>query len=101
MTETNRIEFKRELTDKLDIEKEVIAFLNYREGGIIYIGIEKNGTAVGLKDIDGDSGHQLRRRWCRQLAQVERVWRQQCRGNRHRITLRCDCKAQQNGGQYG
>ena len=38
MTETNRIEFKRELTDKLDIEKEVIAFLNYREGGIIYIG---------------------------------------------------------------
>ena len=35
MTETNRIEFKRELTDKLDIEKEVIAFLNYREGGII------------------------------------------------------------------
>ena len=54
MTETNRIEFKRELTDKLDIEKEVIAFLNYREGGIIYIGIEKNGTAVGLKDIDGD-----------------------------------------------
>jgi len=28
--ETNRIEFKREL----DIEKEVVAFLNYREGGI-------------------------------------------------------------------
>ena len=54
MTETNRIEFKRELTDKLDIEKEVVAFLNYREGGIIYIGIEKNGTVVGVKDIDGD-----------------------------------------------
>ena len=33
MTETNRIEYKRELSDGL--EKEVIAFLNYREGGII------------------------------------------------------------------
>lgn len=29
MTETNRIEFVRELTDDLDIEKEVIAFSNY------------------------------------------------------------------------
>ena len=37
MTESNRIEFKRELTDELDLEKEVIAFLNYKEGGIIYI----------------------------------------------------------------
>lgn len=40
MNESNRIEFKRELTDELDIEKEVVAFLNYREGGIIYIGVE-------------------------------------------------------------
>ena len=29
MTETNRIEYKQELTKKLDLEKEVIAFLNY------------------------------------------------------------------------
>lgn len=29
MTESNRIEFKRELTRELDIEKEVVAFLNY------------------------------------------------------------------------
>lgn len=28
MTETNRIEFKRELTRDLDIEKEVVAFFN-------------------------------------------------------------------------
>ncbi len=35
MTESNRIEYKQELTDGL--EKEVIAFLNYREGGIIYL----------------------------------------------------------------
>ena len=33
MTETNRIEYKRELTPELDIEKEVVAFLNYKEGG--------------------------------------------------------------------
>ena len=54
MTETNRIELKRELTDELDIEKEVIAFLNNREGGIIYVGIDKDGSVVGVKDIDGD-----------------------------------------------
>ena len=54
MTETNRIEFKRELTDELDIEKEVIAFLNYREGGILYFGIDDDGKAIGVSDIDGD-----------------------------------------------
>ena len=52
MTETNRIEYKRELSDGL--EKEVIAFLNYREGGIIYIGIDKEGNTYGLADADGD-----------------------------------------------
>lgn len=31
MTETNRIEYKRELTPELDIEKEIIAFLNSRK----------------------------------------------------------------------
>ena len=36
--ETNRIEYKQELID--DLEKEVVAFLNYQEGGIIYIGKE-------------------------------------------------------------
>ena len=54
MTETNRIEFKRELTRELDIEKEVVAFLNYREGGIIYIGVDDAGKPVGVQDIDGD-----------------------------------------------
>ena len=34
MTESNRIEFKRVLTDELDIEKEAVAYLNYREGVI-------------------------------------------------------------------
>lgn len=52
MLETNRIENKQELTD--DLEKEVIAFLNYHEGGVIYIGIDKKGKAVGVVDPDGD-----------------------------------------------
>ena len=54
MTETNRIEYKQELTKALDLEKEVIAFLNYHEGGFIYIGIDKHGTIVGISDMDGD-----------------------------------------------
>jgi len=54
MSETNRIEYKQELTDKLDIEKEIIAFLNYHEGGIIYIGIDKNSRIIGVSDMDGD-----------------------------------------------
>ena len=48
MNETNRIEYKKELTPELDIEKEVVAFLNYKEGGYIYIGIDKTGQAVGV-----------------------------------------------------
>ncbi|QQX76493.1 MULTISPECIES: RNA-binding domain-containing protein [Aequorivita] len=51
MPETNRIEYKRELSDGL--EKEVVAFLNYREGGIVYIGVDKNGNTYGLADADG------------------------------------------------
>ena len=54
MTETNRIEFKRELTRELDLERELVAFLNYREGGIIYIGIDDNGKPVGVTNIDSD-----------------------------------------------
>ncbi len=48
--ETNRIEFKRELTDKF--EREVIAFLNYSGGGVIYIGVDDDGNAVGVENID-------------------------------------------------
>ena len=54
MSETNRIEYKQELNNDVDIEKEVIAFLNYHEGGIIYIGIDKQGNTVGVADVDGD-----------------------------------------------
>ncbi len=54
MQESNRIEYKEKLTKKLDLEKEVVAFLNYHEGGCIYIGIDKTGKVLGVEDIDGD-----------------------------------------------
>ena len=50
MTENNRTEYKRELTDGL--EKEIVAFLNAGEGGTIYLGIDANGTTYGIKDAD-------------------------------------------------
>lgn len=37
MSETSRIEYKRELNDKVELEKEVVAFLNYKEGGRQYL----------------------------------------------------------------
>ena len=49
-TETNRFENKEQLND--DFEQEVIAFLNYKEGGIIYVGINKNGQVVGVENTD-------------------------------------------------
>jgi|GEM_PF-2533202 len=52
MTETNRIEFKQELNESL--EKGIIAFLNYKDGGIFYIGIDKRGIPIGVMDSDGD-----------------------------------------------
>jgi predicted HTH transcriptional regulator len=54
MTETNRIEHKAELTRELDLEKEIVAFLNYPEGGLVYIGIDKLGNTLGVTDLDGD-----------------------------------------------
>lgn len=54
MPETNRIEYKAELTKDLDLEKEVVAFLNYHEGGLVYIGIDKNGNTLGVSDPDAD-----------------------------------------------
>ena len=48
--ETNRIEYKQKLTDQL--EKEVVAFLNYMGGGIIFIGIDNDGKPIGIEDVD-------------------------------------------------
>ncbi len=50
MIETERIEFKKNLNDKL--EKEVVGFLNTKHGGMIYIGIDADGKVVGVSDID-------------------------------------------------
>ena len=49
-TETNRIENKEQLNE--DFEQEVIAFLNYKEGGVIYVGINKNGQVAGVENTD-------------------------------------------------
>lgn len=48
--ESNRIELKATLNDKL--EKEIVAFLNNREGGILYIGIDDKGNPVKNLDLD-------------------------------------------------
>ena len=49
--ETENIEFKRQFTD--EIYKEVIAFAN-TDGGIVYVGIDDDGNAVGLEDVDAE-----------------------------------------------
>ncbi|MEF9879207.1 MAG: ATP-binding protein [Clostridia bacterium] len=51
LQESNRVELKVSLNEKL--EKEVVAFLNNREGGILYIGIGDGGYAVENPDLDG------------------------------------------------
>lgn len=47
--ETENIEFKAQFTE--EIYKEVIAFAN-TDGGIVYVGIDKEGNALGLSDVD-------------------------------------------------
>lgn len=47
--ETENIEFKAQFSE--DIYKEVIAFAN-TDGGIVYVGIDNEGNAVGLTNVD-------------------------------------------------
>jgi len=54
-TETNRIEFKRELTG--DLEKDVVAFLN-AEGGQIHFGVCDDGSIMGISLASVVSRHQ-------------------------------------------
>ena len=49
MIENANTEFKREYTET--IRKSVLAFAN-TEGGCLYVGIDDDGTAVGLVDAD-------------------------------------------------
>lgn len=48
--ESNRIEYKQELSDSL--EKEAIAFLNSTEGGTILFGVTDEGRPIGLNSPD-------------------------------------------------
>ena len=47
--ETENIEFKSQFTE--EIYKEVIAFAN-TDGGVVYVGIDNDGNAIGLTDVD-------------------------------------------------
>lgn len=51
LQESNITELKAALNDKL--EREVVAFLNYREGGDIYIGVNDDGSPAVLENVDG------------------------------------------------
>ncbi|MDR1101075.1 MAG: putative DNA binding domain-containing protein [Clostridiales bacterium] len=50
-SESNRIEYKEALNDKL--ERSIISFLNYHAGGRLYIGMNDEGEPVPNSDIDG------------------------------------------------
>ncbi len=46
--EDSRTEFKIKLVD--DLEEIVIEFLNSKDGGNIYIGVDDKGKVIGLKN---------------------------------------------------
>lgn len=50
MPENHRLEYKQQLNESL--EREVVAFLNYLGGGIIYIGLDNNGKVLGVENSD-------------------------------------------------
>lgn len=51
--ESKSTEYKVELPDSPDkFEKEVVAFLNSKQGGKMYFGIEDTGVICGLADVD-------------------------------------------------
>ena len=50
LQESSRVEFKAKLNDKM--EKEIVAFLNNNEGGILYIGIDDKGQPIRNLDLD-------------------------------------------------
>ena len=48
--ESETVELKEIVVD--DIKKEIIAFANC-EGGKLYIGVQDDGTVIGVNDSDG------------------------------------------------
>lgn len=69
MIENQHIEFKQMVTPEL--EREVVAFLNSNEGGVIYVGINKKGTVVGIEDIDQA---QLLIKMCQTIPSISSKW---------------------------
>lgn len=51
-TESQRIEFKLKITEKL--ERSVVAFLNSKDGGMIYLGVADDGEVIGLENADAE-----------------------------------------------
>ena len=54
--ESETIELKEVVVD--EIKKEIIAFANC-DGGKLYIGVQDDGTVVGVDDPDGVSLHEM------------------------------------------
>ena len=53
MHESNRIEYKSELNGRNErFEKAVVSFLNYSGGGEILVGVDDDGSPIGLTDAD-------------------------------------------------
>ena len=48
IVEDSRVEFKTKLVD--DLEETAIGFLNSKDGGNIYIGVDDKGSIIGLKN---------------------------------------------------
>lgn len=61
----NILENKQVLDDPKKLVREVIAFLNYREGGVIYIGVNNDEQVVGIDSYD-DSQIKVKN-WIRDL----------------------------------
>ena len=50
--ETGNREYKRQLDRDERFERAVVAFLNSRDGGMIYLGVEDDGSVCGVADPD-------------------------------------------------
>lgn len=50
--ETGNREYKRQLDRDDRFERAVVAFLNSRDGGTIYLGVEDDGSVCGVADLD-------------------------------------------------
>lgn len=49
-TESNVVEYKEKISK--GFLGEVVSFLNYKNGGTIYVGIDDDGKAIDIEDVD-------------------------------------------------